>query len=263
MKMNLKKTNKALIYLCLTFFMILLPGFKLVKQIRKDRSLIVLSFNIHHSVGIDNVLDLQRIANVINAERPDLVALQGVDINTKRSGCTNQMEVLAKLTNMNFVFGKSMNWNGGEYGNGILGKFDIISNEIYPLPGEQRCALVTTLNINDTIIAFVSTHLDKEKEFRDKSIIPIEDLLVNYAEMPLIFAGDLNAAPDSDILNSLGAKLINANINNNTIPVAEPNLKTNYIMYAPKQSWEVVSSKVLNDNITSDYRPIKAILKLK
>ncbi len=117
---------------------------------------------------MDNVLDIQRIANIINAENPDIVALQEVDIMTIRNEKVHQLQELGRLTKMKFVFGKSMDWDGGEYGNGILTKFDIISHETYPLPGEPRCALVATLNINDEEIAFVSTHLDNKREFRER-----------------------------------------------------------------------------------------------
>ncbi len=49
-------------------------------------SLELMSYNIRHGVGMDGVLDLERIAEVINRERPDLVALQEIDRNCTRSG---------------------------------------------------------------------------------------------------------------------------------------------------------------------------------
>ena len=45
----------------------------------------VLSYNIHHGAGVDGKLDLPRIAGVITAVKPDLVALQEVDRNTERA----------------------------------------------------------------------------------------------------------------------------------------------------------------------------------
>jgi endonuclease/exonuclease/phosphatase family metal-dependent hydrolase len=38
-----------------------------------------MTYNIHVGVGMDKKLDLQRIADVINHEKPDLVGLQEVD----------------------------------------------------------------------------------------------------------------------------------------------------------------------------------------
>ena len=39
----------------------------------------LVAYNIHHGEGMDGKLDLERIARVIAAEKPDLVALQEVD----------------------------------------------------------------------------------------------------------------------------------------------------------------------------------------
>ena len=46
----------------------------------------VLCYNIHHAEGVDGKLDLPRIARIILSVKPDLVALQEVDQNTKRTG---------------------------------------------------------------------------------------------------------------------------------------------------------------------------------
>ena len=40
----------------------------------------VLTYNIHHGEGMDGVIDLERIANVIRQTEADLVALQEVDL---------------------------------------------------------------------------------------------------------------------------------------------------------------------------------------
>lgn len=44
-------------------------------QALAKRTLRVMTYNIHVGVGMDKKLDLQRIADVINRERPDLVGL--------------------------------------------------------------------------------------------------------------------------------------------------------------------------------------------
>lgn len=44
-----------------------------------------MTYNIHVGVGMDKKLDLQRIAEVINRERPDLVGLQEVMMHGSRA----------------------------------------------------------------------------------------------------------------------------------------------------------------------------------
>ncbi|MBT8045323.1 MAG: hypothetical protein KJO79_10270, partial [Verrucomicrobiae bacterium] len=80
----------------------------------------VLSYNIHHGVGLDGKLDLGRIAKVIRKQNPDLVALQEVDKLVTRSDKTDQAVVLAKYLGLHVVFGKSIDFQGGVYGNAIL-----------------------------------------------------------------------------------------------------------------------------------------------
>ncbi len=41
--------------------------------------LTVVAYNIHHAVGVDQQLDLERIAGVIEAQHPDVVQLSEVD----------------------------------------------------------------------------------------------------------------------------------------------------------------------------------------
>ena len=73
----------------------------------------VLSYNIHHAEGVDRKLDVDRIAGVILSIKPDLVALQEVDQKVKRTGSVDQPAVLARLTEMNVVFGANIELQGG------------------------------------------------------------------------------------------------------------------------------------------------------
>jgi hypothetical protein len=62
------------------------------------RTLRVMTYNIHVGVGMDKKLDLQRIADVINREQPDLVGLQEVDRGVKRTEGKDEIAELAALT---------------------------------------------------------------------------------------------------------------------------------------------------------------------
>lgn len=76
----------------------------------------VLAYNIHHGEGMDDAVDLPRIADVIRSEKPDFVALQEVDKGVNRSGKVNQAMVLGELLGMYHNFAKFMDYDGGEYG---------------------------------------------------------------------------------------------------------------------------------------------------
>ncbi len=105
----------------------------------------VVSYNIHHGVGVDGRVDLERIARVILSVDADLVALQEVDCNTKRTNLVDQPARLASLTKMQVVFGDNIPYQGGRYGNAVLSRLPIVRHENHALPsfyeGEQRGVL--------------------------------------------------------------------------------------------------------------------------
>ena len=57
-------------------------------------SLRILCYNIHYGQGNDGVYDLERLAEVIKEVKPDLVALQEVDVMVRRSGKVHQASKL-------------------------------------------------------------------------------------------------------------------------------------------------------------------------
>ncbi|MEJ7779136.1 MAG: endonuclease/exonuclease/phosphatase family protein, partial [Daejeonella sp.] len=131
----------------------------------------VMTFNIHHcnppSKEAAGTIELNTTASVISKENPDLVALQEVDVNTKRSGFTNQAQLLAQKLGMNVYFGKAINYDGGEYGVAILSKFTLSNSVTHPLPesanpaSEDRVLAVSSISFrNGKTIYFGTTHLD-------------------------------------------------------------------------------------------------------
>src|SRR5690606_15119708 len=85
----------------------------------------VLSYNIHHAEGVDRKLDVERIAKIIVAAKPDLVALQEVDQKVTRTRGVDQPAELARLTGMHMAFGGNIRLQGGEYGNAVLSRWPI------------------------------------------------------------------------------------------------------------------------------------------
>ncbi len=118
---------------------------------RSHGQLRILTYNIHHGEGTDGRFDLARIAGVITALRPDLVALQEVDRKTTRAHGIDQAAELARLTGMNYAYGPAMEYAGGEYGEAILSRFGLVSIDNYILPwpdgSEPRALLVVRVEV--------------------------------------------------------------------------------------------------------------------
>ena len=59
-----------------------------------------MTYNIRGCVGADGKCEPSRVAEVIRAVEPDVVALQEVDVGQGRSGNLDQAQHLAELTNL-------------------------------------------------------------------------------------------------------------------------------------------------------------------
>jgi len=79
------------------------PGGDTLSNAAERFPLRVLCYNIHYGQGTDGRYDLERLATVINKAKPELVALQEVDVGVKRSGRIHQARRLVELTGMRCV----------------------------------------------------------------------------------------------------------------------------------------------------------------
>ena len=231
------------------------------------KTLRVLCYNIHHGRGTDDKVDLPRLARVIRSVDPDLVALQEVDNKTKRTGGVDQTADLARLTDLNGLFGRQIDFQGGTYGQAVLSRFPITGSEIHVLPGEPdretRIAFETRMSIFGKEHSFVSTHLHHQSnEFRVKQADKIREVFAS-ADRPVLVVGDLNAYPKSKPLEVFRKDWGNATAAQPipTFPSQKPTNQIDYILFKPSTSFVVRDVKVLDEPVASDHRPIFAVLE--
>jgi endonuclease/exonuclease/phosphatase family metal-dependent hydrolase len=235
----------------------------------------VLSYNLHHGEGMDGRIDLERIARVIRSVDPDIVGLQEVDVRTKRSGGVDQALVLAQLTGMHVVYGATMPYQDGLYGNAVLSRWpaaDFSNFSLPPNPGHEPRALLAArfgrLPFPGPAHNFAGhvyvTHLDIHREDRLNSLERI--LKATNTEKGLftgfrIFMGDFNDTPDSELLRSLHDVGWRSAVTGPTSPVVDPKRQIDYILFHPPTLWRVREQRVLEEEVASDHRPIFAVLE--
>ncbi len=229
----------------------------------------VLTYNIHHSEGRDSVSDLERIAAVINSTSPDIVALQELDQGNSRSGSdVFQLDRLAELTGLQGFFGKTLNFRGGEYGNGVLISQAITItrtvNHSLPSPagGEARGMIEVGLSLDDVDateeLVFFATHFhhtgDDTNRFAQAGYV---NDLVAASTSPAILAGDLNADPTSRTMN-----LIYEEWTNTSGPISQ----IDYALYRGDDQWNVLQEGAFVVNLTtavaSDHFPLLAVVEI-
>lgn len=240
-------------------------------QLDITKEIKVLSYNVHHCnpPSKKDFIDMDAIVKIINNVKPDLVALQEIDVNTERSGKNiDQAKELGRLTGMHSFFAKTIDYQGGEYGIAVLSKYPFIATEAIELPmehnagGEPRAvAAVIVETVEGHKIAFASTHLDLKEENKELQIHAIVDY-VQDINIPVLLAGDFNAKPDSYVIQELDKVFQRTCIDcPYTIPEVKPNRTIDYISFAPKGAFDIVKHEVIREPYASDHLPVFAVLK--
>ena len=87
----------------------------------------VMSYNIHFTIGSDDVPDWKRTADLIKAEDPDIVGLEEVTIFHKFSPTLDTVKEFRNYLKWNVLFGKTIDlYEGkGQYGLAIASKYPI------------------------------------------------------------------------------------------------------------------------------------------
>ena len=176
----------------------------------------VMTWNIHHGRGLDNNVDLERIATVIRESGADIVALQEVDVGTRRTNRRDLAGELAALTGMTHVFGKNIDYQGGGYGNAVLSRYPILahSNHHYKMlrEGEQRGLLRVEIAVGRRRLMLFDTHLDHRRADveRLQCIGEIATALSDLSEMPVLVCGDFNDTPGSRTYEAVTRHLVDS-----------------------------------------------------
>jgi len=231
----------------------------------------VLTYNIHHGEGTDGRFDLSRLAEVMKSVQPDVVALQEVDRGTERSGGVDQLAELERLTDMHAEFGKAMDYSGGGYGVAVLSRWPLSSAGNHPLPGspdrEPRTALTVRVGSGQRgpLLQFTSTHLDQGRDPEDRLAQAryLNELLARDQGQPAILAGDMNSRPDTEVLEIFETEWAEASaVDPSPIsPSGRPRSRVDHVFFRPAASWRVLESRVIDERLASDHRPVLVVLE--
>lgn len=221
----------------------------------------LMSYNVRNCLGLDSTVSYDRVAEVINAARPDAVAVQELDSMTTRYPGQDVLRNLAERTGMHPVFAGSIDYRGGKYGIGMLTREKPLSFRRVPLPcrSEPRSLLIVEL----PDYYYCSTHLSLNAEDRISDVRIIIDEL-SKLDKPVFIAGDFNAEPDEEAMRLLAGHFTIFDKENGpcTYPADKPEIEIDYIcQYAagPGPAGRAMTYKVIEEaTVESDHRPIVA-----
>ena len=252
----------------------------------------VVNWNIERGMRLTEVIDF------LDSQRADLLILQEVDLNARRTHFLNIAEEIARKLQMNYVFGREFQEltqgrqsSPAYHGQATLSRWALRNARVIRFRRQSdfwqprwylpkislfqerlggRIALVTDVQAPGTRLAVYNLHLESrgDEDLRLAQLAEaIEDAARHTRDMPALLAGDLNfdvshAAP-ACALNNVGFR--------NALGLPSPHTTTPRGLFRRprKIDWAYVSGPVeptlgrVHDNVhASDHYPISFTLKL-
>jgi endonuclease/exonuclease/phosphatase family metal-dependent hydrolase len=230
----------------------------------------VATYNIHHGVGLDGRLDLDRTARAIAATGATLVGLQEVDRHFgERSGFADQAAELAGRLGLEPVFGADIDRPPPaagaprrQYGNAILSGYPVLSSANTRLPRpegtEQRGLLQAVVEVDGGPVTLFCTHLQHDSASARQAQADEVARIVAATAGPVVLVGDLNARPDASEVRTLTAILVDAwatagQGRGDTFNALFPRARIDYVLSSPDL---VARRPAVVRAYASDHRPL-------
>jgi len=237
----------------------------------------VMTYNVHRCVGTDRRLDPGRIADVIAAAQPDVVALQELDVGRARTGGVDQAHAIAQLLGMRSHFHAALKVEEERYGDAILTALPERLVRAGPLPGypripglEPRGALWVEVEKDGVTWQVINTHLGLvPKEQQVQAAALARDWLADARFVsPGVLLGDFNATPYSVAYKILAGGMSDAQKLNGKTPTAcfpssFPFLRIDHVFVTKKVKVTQVSSPFhAKSRTASDHLPLVVDLQV-
>ncbi|HVS39094.1 MAG TPA: endonuclease/exonuclease/phosphatase family protein [Gemmataceae bacterium] len=171
----------------------------------------LMTYNIHKGVGHDRRYRLERVMAVIAAEAPDLICLQEVDHNVRRSRHDDQPALLAERLQVEaHLYQVNVPRGEGGYGNLLLSRWPMHTERSVPLHYRRRTRRGAQLAVVETPegpLHLVHVHFglsERERRWQASRLLQSPEFLA-AAHLPTLIAGDFN-----DWRNTLGRRCLSA-----------------------------------------------------
>ena len=160
----------------------------------------IMSYNLHSGFDVTGRLDLEAIAQTIEAEKPDVIALQEVSRGWVLDGSVDMLVWLSQRLNLPYVWGPTAD---PIWGNAILSRYPIDQVALYTMPNNaevlpMRGYLAATIDVDDRPLHVIATHLHHVGNDGALRVPQVKAILDTWAKRPAtVIVGDMNATPDS------------------------------------------------------------------
>lgn len=150
---------------------------------------------------------VEMLAAEIRAMQVDVIALQEVDVRTRRGGFVDEPAELATALGMHYVYAASIKWDEGHYGLALLSRWPLVSAERHRLSGtpeaEPRIVLDVTVCAAGRPLHLLNLHADRRTASRALGFADLGRIAQGKIGQGILVVGDLNEYPDAPGVRSL------------------------------------------------------------
>jgi len=192
----------------------------------------VATYNVHGCRGMDARRSEERIAKIIAKLDVDVIGLQELDLNRRRSAGVDQAAVIADQLGWQQFFYPALRVADEQYGDAILSRYPMRLRKAQELPSvttrvcpESRAAIWVEIETPRGPVQMINTHLGlgRRERFMQAQLLAGPEWLGSVATQdPLVLMGDFNSLPASAAFQLLARQLRDAR----TFVSPRPRLRT-------------------------------------
>ncbi len=229
-----------------------------------DGSLTVMTWNLQSGFALDDSWSLERQAQVIEAEEPDVLILQEVSRGWLVTSYADELLWLSRRLDMPYAWGPA---SGDDlWGNAMLSRApldDVAVLHYRSTENLTRSAVRATVATSGGDVWVIGTHLDNPDDAGTVRLEQVDQLVAfRGARQPAIVAGDLNATPDSDVVHTLKSSgLVDSGANFGAdAATSEDERRIDYIFATPDLA--LLDAHIV-ETAASDHRAVVATFRLQ
>ncbi len=245
----------------------------------KKPRLRVMTYNVHGCSGTDGRVSPRRVARVIHAYDPDIIALQEMDLGRRRSRTEDQSALIAHELKLNHVFCPTVTHGHEHYGHALLTPWPVevikrarLPADPHKLSREPRAALWARVMIDGRAVNVITTHLGlglAERVVQVQALLGPEWLGALPEDEPAILCGDFNLPPGNASYRRIVAHLrdVQRSLPGHhplrTFSSIRPFIRLDHIFLTPHfETHGVMVPRTDLTRVSSDHLPLVADLQL-
>ncbi len=164
----------------------------------ESRVLRLMTYNLHQGFNTDGALDIEALAQVIEASGADVIALQEITRSYVTNGSLDMVPWLSQRLGLPYYWGPT---DPPQWGNALLSRYPIINPRNLPLPPDDlnlhRGYIDAGIQTGGGMVRIIATHLHHLGPDSAIRQVQVQALLAAWDGSPFtVIVGDLNATPD-------------------------------------------------------------------